>query len=81
MKTQSYLVEVMTDPTTKFSEEPNSAALQNALNTTDTFFEFLDRPTEEIRRKRFASMMVGLNKLQGPAGIPLGSLFIPNHEL
>ncbi|KAL5536481.1 hypothetical protein ACEPAF_303 [Sanghuangporus sanghuang] len=69
IKSGSYLVEMMTDPNTKFSEEPNCSALQKAIKTTDTLFEFLDRPTEEYRRKRFATAMAGANKMHTPAAI------------
>ncbi|OCB85132.1 S-adenosyl-L-methionine-dependent methyltransferase [Sanghuangporus baumii] len=69
IKSGSYLVEMMTDPNTKFSEEPNCSALQKAFNMTDTFFEFLDRPTEEYRRKRFAIVMARTNRGNTPAAI------------
>ncbi|KAL5536477.1 hypothetical protein ACEPAF_299 [Sanghuangporus sanghuang] len=69
IKSGSYLVEMMTDPNTKFSEEPNCSALQKAFNMTDTFFEFLDRPTEEYRRKRFATVMARTNRGHTPTAI------------
>ncbi|EJC99901.1 S-adenosyl-L-methionine-dependent methyltransferase [Fomitiporia mediterranea MF3/22] len=72
LKSGSYLVEVMTDPNTKFSEEPNCSALQKALRMTDTFFEYFDRTTEHFRRKRFAIVMTIANKTHTPASILAG---------
>ncbi|EJC99763.1 O-methyltransferase [Fomitiporia mediterranea MF3/22] len=69
MKSGSYLVEAMTDPDMKFSEEPNSAGLQKVLKTSETIFEYLERPTEHFRRKRFAIVMATANKMHTPASI------------
>ncbi|EJD00229.1 S-adenosyl-L-methionine-dependent methyltransferase [Fomitiporia mediterranea MF3/22] len=72
LKSGAYLVEAMTEPDTKFSDEPNCAALQKAMKTTETLFEYYDRPTEQFRRKRFAIVMTTANRMHTPESILAG---------
>ena len=62
----------MTDPLLKFSEEPNRAALQKALNTDLNLFEYLDKPENALVRKMFARSMAGAVATQPASAVLTG---------
>ncbi|KAH8111778.1 S-adenosyl-L-methionine-dependent methyltransferase [Phellopilus nigrolimitatus] len=64
-----YLREVITEPETAFSEEPNHSAVQRALDVDLPLWDYFDTPEGQYRRKRFAIMMSASNKLQPPEAI------------
>ncbi|EJD00206.1 O-methyltransferase [Fomitiporia mediterranea MF3/22] len=72
IKAASYLREALTDEKTKFSQEAKHSAVQKALGIDETLWEFYDRPENELRRKRFAIVMAGSNRLQPPESILYG---------
>ena len=72
IKASSYLREALTDEKTSFSQEAKHSAVQKALGIDESLWEFYDRPENELRRKRFAIVMAGSNKLQPPESILFG---------
>lgn len=72
MKASACLPETLTDPNTAFSEEPSEGAIQRALGTDLTLWEYYATPEGKERGQRFAIFMAGTNKLQPPEAIITG---------
>ena len=56
-KASSYLAETLKDPTTALSYDPKKAPFSRGLKTTDGFFDWLERPWNEARLRRFGPAM------------------------
>ena len=69
LKGASHLVDVMTDPQTKLSEEPKHGALQHSLGTELGLFEYLNQPENELERKMFAKRMQGAVSTQPASSV------------
>ena len=69
-KSASYLLDVMTDPSEKHSEEPNAAAWQKCFNTKLGFFEHLEQPENTLVRKNFSKFM---SEFQPPTAVMSGT--------
>ena len=78
MKAGACLPVTLTDPKTAFSEEPSESAVQRALRTDLTLWEYYDSPEGRDQGQRFAIFMAGANKLQPPEAIITGILALSN---
>lgn len=72
MKGGAHLIDVMTDPETKFSEEPKHGALQKSLKTELGLFEYLNQPGNDLERKMFAKRMQGAVATQPASSVLSG---------
>lgn len=70
MKTGAYLAKNLTDPKTAHSEEPDEAAFQRGMGTTQTLWGYYyDVPENRAIGERFNAYMTSFNILQPPMGI------------
>lgn len=69
MKAVSYLPEVLLDPKTAMSQEPNKSAFNLAFNTDLTTWEWLSKEENERFRKRFGIAMEGAKQASPPDAI------------
>ena len=74
IKCASYLVETMKDPRIKLSEEPSKCSAQKGLHAEGPYWEIMDKPENDYRRKRFANVMANANKHHPPKMILNGEL-------
>lgn len=59
LKITSCLSDAVMDPKTTHSTEINEAAFQRAFNTPLSFFEWLEQPEQDYKRKRYGVGMPG----------------------
>lgn len=67
LKIAVHMDEVMTDTTYASSEELACATLQKAFKTNDTWWQWLERPENAWRARRFDTAMKGITEIQPPA--------------
>ena len=72
-KIATHLVDAMTDPKTRHSEEMDAAASHLGLRTGLNMFDFFELPENAIRRKVFAKCMSGSILTQPPATVLSGT--------
>ncbi|KIK61141.1 hypothetical protein GYMLUDRAFT_85119 [Collybiopsis luxurians FD-317 M1] len=68
-KASAYSWEALSNPGTAFSQDPTQSPFCIAHNTSDTKWEYYDRPDQSYRRNRFAVGMRGVQALQPPNAI------------
>ncbi|EJD43680.1 O-methyltransferase [Auricularia subglabra TFB-10046 SS5] len=65
-KTSAYMTEVLTDPATAKSEEPDQTPVQRAFRTKLTYWDWMDLPENEHVLKRFGMAMVAAKLVSPP---------------
>ncbi|TFY59550.1 hypothetical protein EVG20_g7747 [Dentipellis fragilis] len=63
-KASAYAWETLADPETRHSGDPSKSPFARALRTTESIWQFLERPEEQFRRRRFDAAMRGTQALQ-----------------
>lgn len=68
-KASAYMTDVLTDPATAKSEEPDQTAMQRALDTKLPYFDWMDLPENAHVLKRFGMSMVAAKLFSPPNAI------------
>ncbi|KAA1478056.1 S-adenosyl-L-methionine-dependent methyltransferase [Dentipellis sp. KUC8613] len=63
-KASAYAWESLADPETGHSGDPSKSPFTRAFRTTESIWQFLERPEEQFRRRRFDAAMRGTQALQ-----------------
>ncbi|KAJ8502546.1 hypothetical protein ONZ45_g11654 [Pleurotus djamor] len=84
-KASAYSWETLSDPLTSLSGDPRASPFARSINSSETLWEFYERPEESYRQRRFDIGMRGIQALQPPDAIlgafdwkslPSGSLVV-----
>lgn len=72
MKAASWLTETMQNPDEAKSGSPSKTAMNYALRTDKTFFEWLAAPNNVYKNKRFGISMNGSQDMSAPGAVLQG---------
>jgi len=72
MKGSSYLYEVLTEPKSASSDDPESCATTRSLGSSKALWDYFEQPDQKYRLYRFGVAMEGAKSIE-PIGLPLAS--------
>lgn len=71
MKGSSYLYEVLTEPKSAFSADPELCPTTRSLGSPLSLWDYYELPDQKYRHYRFGVAMEGVKHME-PAPLPLG---------